>query len=134
VAVTTTFSHGKMIMHLMRLLAGLPGVFPVSRTRCRVPDVCVYLDAEPDEEVFTTPPFLCIEVLSPEDRMSHALIVAEDYFSMGVPNVWIIDPVDGTAYECGPGGFLYLVFGPTIRTTVNNRIVLPLNAIFGRDQ
>jgi Uma2 family endonuclease len=41
----------------------------VSATRYRVPDVCVVAGPEPAEEIFTQPPFLCIEILSPEDRM-----------------------------------------------------------------
>jgi Uma2 family endonuclease len=42
----------------------------VSRTRFRVPDLCVIVGPEPDEQIFTSPPFLCVEILSPEDRMS----------------------------------------------------------------
>ena len=40
----------------------------VSPTRFRVPDVCVIL-GKTSEQIFRTAPFLCIEVLSPEDRM-----------------------------------------------------------------
>ena len=41
----------------------------VSPTRYRVPDICV-MAKDPDEEVFTTPPLLCVEVVSPDDRVS----------------------------------------------------------------
>ena len=34
----------------------------VSATRYRVPDVCVIAGPEPEEEIFTQPPFLCIEI------------------------------------------------------------------------
>ena len=44
----------------------------VNSTRFRVPDVCVLL-GEPKEQIFRTPPFLCVEILSPEDRMNHAI-------------------------------------------------------------
>src|SRR5437763_15388311 len=37
--------------------------------RFRIPDVCVVL-GRATEQIFTKPPFLCIEVLSPDDRMS----------------------------------------------------------------
>lgn len=130
-------SHGKMINRLWLLLRDLPGVFPFTETRTqvmpnryRVPDVCAYLDGEPDEERFTVPPFLCIEVLSPEDRMLRALRVAADYFAMGVPNVWIIDPLDGIAYVCGAGGVL-LVASDSI-CTADGRIQIPLDAVFGK--
>ena len=36
--------------------------------RYRVPDVCVTF-GEPDEDIFTAPPFLCVEILSPDDTV-----------------------------------------------------------------
>src|ERR1051325_3552842 len=36
----------------------------VSSTRFRIPDICVTL-GEPAEQIFTHPPFICIEILSP---------------------------------------------------------------------
>jgi|HubBroStandDraft_1064217.scaffolds.fasta_scaffold163811_1 Uma2 family endonuclease len=40
----------------------------VARTRFRVPDVCVYVGSDPDDQVFRTPPFLAVEILSKDDR------------------------------------------------------------------
>jgi Uma2 family endonuclease len=48
--------------------------------------------AEPDEEVFTEPPFLCIEVLSPEDRAGRIERKIADYLRFGVRYIWVIDP------------------------------------------
>src|SRR5262249_1734161 len=72
-------------------------VFPILRiqmspTRIRVPDVCVYLNKEPEEQVPRTPPFLAVEILSPEDSASGLLEKLEDYRKFGVPFVWLIDP------------------------------------------
>ena len=39
----------------------------VSATRYRIPDIAVLL-GDTDEKTLTKPPFLCIEVLSPDDR------------------------------------------------------------------
>ena len=64
----------------------------VSPTRFRVPDICVVAGPEPDEQIFTKPPFLCIEVLSPEDRMSRMQERIDDYLKFGVAYVWVIDP------------------------------------------
>ena len=64
----------------------------VSPTRFRVPDVCVIAGPEPDEEIFTEPPFLCIEILSPEDRMSRMQAKIDDYLAFGVAYVWVVDP------------------------------------------
>jgi Uma2 family endonuclease len=37
--------------------------------RFRVPDICVRSKAAPSEQIVTTPPLLCIEILSPEDTL-----------------------------------------------------------------
>src|SRR5208282_6240906 len=41
----------------------------VSPTRFRIPDVCV-LTSKPAEQIFRTPPFIVIEILSKDDRPS----------------------------------------------------------------
>src|ERR1700690_2593587 len=64
----------------------------ISPSRYRVPDVLVVLGPEPDEQILTSPPFLCIEVLSPEDRVSQIQEKIDDYFGFGVRWVWLIDP------------------------------------------
>jgi Uma2 family endonuclease len=56
----------------------------VSRTRFRIPDVCVVVGAEPEEQIFTKPPFLCIEVLSPDDRAAAMQERIDDYLAFGV--------------------------------------------------
>lgn len=60
--------------------------------RFRIPDVCVTLGAKPTEPIFRTPPFLCIEILSPEDRMARMRRKIADYLAFGVAYVWVIDP------------------------------------------
>jgi Uma2 family endonuclease len=64
----------------------------VSPTRFRVPDVCVYLGPKPTEQLFQTPPFICIEILSPKDRVTRMEQKIDDYFTFGVSHVWVIDP------------------------------------------
>jgi Uma2 family endonuclease len=70
----------------------------VSPTRYRIPDVCVVLGG-PDGQILRKPPFLCIEVLSPDDRMSRMRDRVEDYLTMGVPHVWVLDPGAKAAYQ-----------------------------------
>ena len=60
-------------------------------TRFRVPDICVML-GEPDEQVFTTAPFICVEVRSPDDREKRMEIKINDYLNAGVRYVWVVDP------------------------------------------
>jgi len=65
--------------------------------RFRIPDVCVVV-GDPGEQVLTRPPFLCIEILSPEDRMSRVEQRTDDYLRMGVPHVWVLDPLTKRAF------------------------------------
>jgi len=64
----------------------------VAPSRIRIPDVVVCQAPIPEEEVFTTPPYLCIEVMSPDD--THAAIQdrLDDYLQFGIPNIWVVDP------------------------------------------
>ncbi len=69
----------------------------VSPTRFRVPDLCVTL-GKPDEQVFNKPPFLCVEILSPEDRMSRMQTKIREFLNFGVKFVWLIDPKERRAW------------------------------------
>jgi Uma2 family endonuclease len=95
--------------------------------RFRIPDVCVLL-GETDEQVLTAPPFLCVEILSPEDRMTRVLDRIDDYFKMGVPNVWVVDPVRREAFHATASGDLHRV-SDVLRTS-NPSLEVPLTEIF----
>ncbi len=78
----------------------------VTATRVRIADICLTRRDAPIEEVTLTPPLLCVEVLTLDDRMPRAARVMEDYALMGVPNLWLIDPLDRVAYiYLGAGRF-----------------------------
>ena len=64
----------------------------VSSTNFRVPDVMVMRDSDPYADVVLKAPLLCIEILSPEDRMMQMYEKVDDYLRMGVGCVWVIDP------------------------------------------
>ena len=42
--------------------------YQIRQGKYMIPDVCVIMGSRPAEKVFSTPPFLWIEILSPEDR------------------------------------------------------------------
>jgi hypothetical protein len=48
---------------------------------------------EPDENVFTESPFLCVEVLSPDDTALEVRIKVDEYLAWRVAYIWIVDPV-----------------------------------------
>ncbi len=70
----------------------------VKPTRFRVPDICVMLGSRPKEPIFTQPPFLGIEILSKDDRMSEMQDRISDYLAFGVRYVWLIDPLKRRAW------------------------------------
>jgi Uma2 family endonuclease len=75
----------------------------VSATRFRIPDVCLVL-GKPTDPIIRTPPFICIEVLSKDDRLSELRQRVEDYLAFGVAYVWILDPATRQAWRCTSGG------------------------------
>jgi Uma2 family endonuclease len=100
----------------------------VNPRRYRVPDVCVVVGPEPDEQVFTQPPFLCIEILSPEDRMNRMQVRIGDYLSFGVRYVWVVDPQSRKAWIYEPGQMREVLDG--MLRTENPEIAVPLDEIF----
>jgi Uma2 family endonuclease len=100
----------------------------VSTSRVRIPDICLVPTDGPREQVRTTPPILCIEILSPEDRMARILLRMDDYLHMGVKNLWIIDPVERAAFTYSASG-LQLVSADRI-TIPNSPIYLDLKNLF----
>ena len=75
-----------------------------SPTRYRVPDVVVFDRNRPVEQVLTHPPIAVFEVLSPEDAMSRLLRKLGDYATMGVCNIFVVDPRTEIAYRYAEGG------------------------------
>jgi Uma2 family endonuclease len=67
----------------------------IAAARYRVPDLCV-TQGEPPEDVFTEPPFLCVEILSPDDTAVDVWTKIREYLAFGVAYVWIVDPDTAT--------------------------------------
>lgn len=80
-------------------------VYPEMRVKLRsgvylIPDISVYHPNSPEPLVPDTPPFIAIEILSPDDRMSEVLAKLEEYRRWGVPHVWLVDPHAKRMYTC----------------------------------
>jgi Uma2 family endonuclease len=102
----------------------------VKPARFRIPDICVLL-REPGEQFLTKPPFLCIEVLSPEDRMKRVKERVTDYLEMGVPYVWVLDPKTKRTYIATAAESLHEVKTSVLRTE-SPVLELPLAEIFAK--
>ncbi|MCW5983344.1 MAG: Uma2 family endonuclease [Bryobacteraceae bacterium] len=96
--------QGLLLAALMRLEADLgiraaPEVrVQVKPTRFRIPDICVMAGTGPQTGIVTAPPLLCVEVLSPEDRMGRMQERIAEYLEMGVRYVWVVNPQNRTGW------------------------------------
>jgi Uma2 family endonuclease len=102
----------------------------VSPTRYRVPDVLVVLGGRPDEQILTKPPFLCVEILSPEDRVSRMQDRIDDYLRFGVRYVWVIDPYRQRAWVHTPDAIRDVRDG--VLRTADPELIVPLAEVLGQ--
>jgi Uma2 family endonuclease len=100
----------------------------VGPTRFRVPDVCAVLASDPRDPIVRNPPFLCVEILSPEDRVLRLNEKLADYFQMGVRYVWVLDPLSKRAF-CYTPGEMHEVLDGMLRTDSPD-IAVPLQEVF----
>ena len=94
-------SHGRTQLtlgFLFRLEEKRTGLFVVTEvrqrvtpSRFRIPDVAVFL-GRPAEEVPPNPPYVAIEILSPDDRANYLIPKLAEYRRWGVANIWVVDP------------------------------------------
>ena len=108
-------------------------VFPeqrvqVAERRFRIPDVCVVLGPEPNEQIFRKPPFICIEILSKDDTLKGTQKRIDDYLKFGVPYVWVVDPTDRRAWSYSIDGSREIKDG--MLRTENPVIEVSLSEVF----
>ncbi|MBM3755476.1 MAG: hypothetical protein FJW38_16010 [Acidobacteria bacterium] len=93
----------------------------ITLSRYRVVDICV--DGP-------HAPYICIEVLSPEEDQAVLREKLADYARIDAANIWVIDPAErnGACYENGALGDAT----PLLRTT-DGRVELPIAELFTID-
>jgi Uma2 family endonuclease len=69
----------------------------LSPTKYLIPDVIAAPEIQGPYP--TEPALLCVEILSPGDRVGAMLAKCEEYHAWGVPFCWIIDPEKQTAWQ-----------------------------------
>lgn len=100
----------------------------VNPRRYRIPDISVWRDDNTGGNVPTVPPFLAVEILSPDDRVVRMLPKIQEYLALGVEYVWLIDPYEKSAISYSrqnPAGQVVDVL-----RTENPAIEIPLSAAF----
>ncbi len=96
----------------------------VAAGRVRIPDIVIAETPLPDEEVFNAPPYLCIEIMSPDDTMASLQDRIDDYLAFGVPNVWVVDPWKHRGWRVSVEGWAATSDG--ILRTDDARCAMPL--------
>ena len=93
------WKHGLIQAHLGALLNAHRGNLAASELTVRiregkylVPDLAVQSRSSVQDPYPTEPIFLCIEILSPEDRCAEILSKCDEYLAWGLPMTWIVDP------------------------------------------
>ena len=121
------------------VLAALEQRVQTSATHSRIPDVCLLRGDAPFEEIVRVAPLLCVEILSPEDRMSEMYEKVDDYLAMGVASVWVGDPRRRKIWETDAAGKLQMrdeeltVAETPIRLRAED-LFRQLNKLQGRDR
>lgn len=82
------------------------GVYPLPeqrvqtrKTHFRVPDVTILREGARRESILTHPPFMVVEVQSPDQPMSRTGKKSAEYLAFGIEHVWVIDPYARVAYR-----------------------------------
>lgn len=133
--------HGDVqlnLAHLLRQLRPKLGIrivpeirIQISSNRFRVADIAVWRNDNIGTGIPTVPPFLVVEILSPEDRMVRMLPKIQEYLSIGVEWIWVIDPREESALPYSlkdPRGAVC----DTLRTE-HPAIEIPLQSAFNLD-
>ncbi len=102
----------------------------INSSRYRIPDICVVRDTDPNDGIVSVAPLLCIEIISSEDRFSRLQERIDDFASIGVANLWVLDPVERVGYYASPRGFTKTDDG-TLRIA-NSSIVISLAEVFAQ--
>ena len=119
------------------VIAAIEQRVQTSATHYRIPDVCLLRGDAPFEEIVRVAPLLCVEILSPEDRMSEMYEKIDDYLAMGVASVWVIDPRRRKILETDEAGKLQMrdeeltVAGTPVRLR-SEELFRQLNKLQGR--
>jgi hypothetical protein len=71
------------------------------------------------------PPYLCVEIMSPDDTKASTQASLNDYLNFGVPNIWVIDPWKHLGWVVTAGGWATAIDG-IMRTTADGRVAMPL--------
>jgi Uma2 family endonuclease len=105
-----TFSHARVQARLAALLQGRGfEVFVelhgwLRQAEFRVPDVVLMKPGTVSGDYPDSPPYLCVEILSPDQGIGEMLAKCERFHAWGVEYCWVIDPEKKVGWIYHRGG------------------------------
>jgi len=78
----------------------------ITPARFRVADVGLSPRSHPINQLKQQPPLAVIEIVSPEDRISRYAERIDDYRSMGIRHIWVVNPQTRRGYDCSTGSWI----------------------------
>ena len=111
----------------------------ITRSRYRIPDVSLGITTPPESGPIVDPPFLVVEVLSPDDRAGAIQAKSasrfagdlqekvDDYLSAGVKYIWVVNPITKRGYVYTAHGSREAKDG--VLRTENPSIEVPLSGV-----
>ncbi len=83
---------------------------------------------EPSEQIFTQPPYICIEIFSPDDNFPKLQQRFDDYLAMGVVNIWVLNPASRRGWWITREGHMEALDG-ALRTH-DGVVAMPITDLF----
>ena len=77
----------------------------VAPDRWRIPDIAIFADQKPVGD-YPSNVYAAIEILSPQDAMSSVLDKFAEYEAMGIPHLWLADPIHKLIQRYRDGSFI----------------------------
>jgi len=100
----------------------------VRAERYRIADIAVIRLSDPDDRILRKPPLICIEVQSSTDTLTSVQNRVDDYASMGVENIWVVDPWKRLGYYASTAGCVQPEDG--VLRVPGTQVAVPLADLF----
>jgi Uma2 family endonuclease len=81
-----------LAVHYPKFWSGVEVRVQVRAKRFRIPDVTLIAGNMPSTRIIQEPPFVVVEILSPDDRAGDLEDKIEDYLAFGISRVWVVNP------------------------------------------
>jgi Uma2 family endonuclease len=101
-------------------------------TSYRVPDISVVLGDDELDRYLYQPPFLCVEVLSPDDRAGEIQEKLDEYLAFGIRFVWVVSPKFRRGHVYVNEGSRFVMTAGNRLFTHDPEIVIDLDDVFRR--